>query len=48
MGGPNKSEFEDLLRPHLGVAARLAFGLLQDRAEAEDAVQEAAPRTARW
>lgn len=42
MGGANKAEFEELLRPHLAVAARLAFGLLQDRAEAEDAVQEAA------
>jgi len=42
MGGTDKGEFEELLRPHLGVAARLAFGLLQDRVEAEDAVQEAA------
>ena len=42
MEGADKDEFEELLRPHLGVAARLAFGLLQDRAEAEDAVQEAA------
>ena len=42
MGRTSKGEFEELLRPHLGVAARLAFGLLQDREEAEDAVQEAA------
>ena len=33
MEGADKDEFEELLRPHLGVAARLAFGLLQDRAE---------------
>src|SRR5262249_47763699 len=42
MGGADKGEFEELLRPHLRVAPRLAFGLLQDRVEAEDAVQEAA------
>jgi len=35
MGGANKAEFEELLRPHLAVSARLAFGLLQDLAEAE-------------
>lgn len=38
----DKKAFEDLLRPLLGSAARLAFGMLQDREEAEDAVQEAA------
>jgi RNA polymerase sigma-70 factor (ECF subfamily) len=34
--------FDTLVRPLLAVAYRLAYGLLQDRAEAEDAVQEAA------
>jgi RNA polymerase sigma factor (sigma-70 family) len=36
------SAFEDLLRPSIVQAARLAFGMLQDRSAAEDAVQEAA------
>jgi RNA polymerase sigma factor (sigma-70 family) len=38
----DKIAFEDLLRPVFGSAARLAYGMLQDRAEAEDVVQEAA------
>jgi RNA polymerase sigma-70 factor, ECF subfamily len=38
----DKSAFEDLLRPVIGSAARLAYAMLQDRAEAEDVVQEAA------
>jgi RNA polymerase sigma-70 factor (ECF subfamily) len=36
--------YADLLRPLLGVAAKLAYGLLQDRWAAEDSVQEAAMR----
>ncbi|MGH7765070.1 MAG: RNA polymerase sigma factor [Candidatus Dormibacteraceae bacterium] len=38
----NKAAFEDLLSPVIAPAARLAYGMLQDRAAAEDAVQEAA------
>lgn len=38
----DKTAFEDLLRPVIGSAARLAYGMLQNRAEAEDVVQEAA------
>lgn len=34
--------FEDLLEPHLHAAARLTYGMLQDRTAAEDAVWEAA------
>jgi RNA polymerase sigma-70 factor (ECF subfamily) len=36
--------YADLLRPLLGVATKLAYGLLQDRWAAEDSVQEAAWR----
>ena len=35
-------EFEQLLRPVIVPAARFAYGMLHDRAEAEDAIQEAA------
>lgn len=35
-------EFERLLRPVIVPAARFAYGMLHDHAEAEDAVQEAA------
>jgi RNA polymerase sigma-70 factor, ECF subfamily len=38
----DKTAFEDLLRPVIGSAARLAYGSRQNRAEAEDVVQEAA------
>jgi RNA polymerase sigma factor (sigma-70 family) len=38
----DKTAFGDLLRPVIGPAARLAYGMLLDRAEAEDVVQEAA------
>jgi len=38
----DKPAFEDLLRPVIVPAARLAYGMLQDRAEAEDVVQESA------
>ena len=38
----DKIAFEELLRPHIVSAAMLAYAMLQDRAEAEDAVQEAA------
>jgi RNA polymerase sigma-70 factor, ECF subfamily len=34
--------FTDLIRPHYLSAFRVAFGLLHDRGDAEDAVQEAA------
>jgi RNA polymerase sigma-70 factor, ECF subfamily len=37
-----KSAFEDLLHPLIGPAARLAYAMLQDHAEAEDVVQESA------
>ena len=33
--------FVELIRPHLGMAHRLALGMLRDIHEAEDAVQEA-------
>jgi RNA polymerase sigma-70 factor, ECF subfamily len=36
--------YAELLRPLLGAATRLAYGLLQDRWAAEDSVQEAAMR----
>jgi RNA polymerase sigma-70 factor (ECF subfamily) len=36
------SAFAELLRPHYRSAFRVAYGLLHDPAEAEDAVQEAA------
>jgi RNA polymerase sigma factor (sigma-70 family) len=38
----DKAAFEELLRPMIGPAARLAYGMLQNRAEAEDAMQESA------
>jgi RNA polymerase sigma-70 factor (ECF subfamily) len=37
-------EFERLARPHLDVAFRIAYAMLSDRDEAEDAVQEAVLR----
>ncbi len=37
----DKVAFEDLLRPVIGPAARLAYAMLHDHAEAEDVVQEA-------
>lgn len=40
----DKDAYAELLRPLLGAAARLAYGLLQDRCAAEDSVQEAAER----
>ncbi len=40
--GGDKAAFEELLRPVVDSAARLAYGMLQDRAAAEDVVQEAA------
>ncbi len=41
-GAERQRQFDTLVRPLVPPAYRLAFGLLQDRAEAEDAVQEAA------
>lgn len=38
----DKAAFEDLLRPLIVPAARLAYGMLLDRGEAEDVVQDAA------
>lgn len=38
----DKAAFEELLRPAIGPASRLAYGMLLDRAAAEDVVQEAA------
>jgi RNA polymerase sigma factor (sigma-70 family) len=38
----DRDAFEELLRPVIEPAARLAYGMLLDRAAAEDAVQEAA------
>jgi RNA polymerase sigma-70 factor (ECF subfamily) len=38
----DRAAFDDLVGPLLGQAFRLAFGMLHDRAAAEDAVQEAA------
>ena len=40
----DRSSFESLLIPSIRVATRLAFALLHDRTEAEDAFQEAALR----
>lgn len=40
----DKTAFEQLLRPVFDSAARLAYGMLQDRSAAEDAVQESAFR----
>lgn len=40
----DRSAYEQLLEPSVRVAARLAFALLHDRSEAEDAFQEAALR----
>jgi RNA polymerase sigma-70 factor (ECF subfamily) len=37
----DKRAFEELLQPLIAPAARLAFGMVQDREEAEDVVQEA-------
>ena len=36
-----KRAFEELLKPLIAPAARFAFGMVQDREEAEDVVQEA-------
>jgi RNA polymerase sigma-70 factor (ECF subfamily) len=38
----DQAAFADLLQPWILPAANFAYGLLQDRQEAEDAVQEAA------
>src|SRR5260221_9537209 len=38
----DKAAFGNLLRPAIEPAARLAYGMLLDRTEAEDVVQEAA------
>src|SRR5437868_8947576 len=40
--GGDKAAFEELLSPVIAPGARLAYGMLLDRAAAEDAVQEAA------
>jgi RNA polymerase sigma factor (sigma-70 family) len=40
----DKDAFAELLRPLVGAAARLAYGLLQDRCAVEDCVQEASMR----
>jgi RNA polymerase sigma-70 factor, ECF subfamily len=40
----DQDAFEGLIRPLMLPAYRLAYGMLRDRAEAEDAVQEAALR----
>jgi DNA-directed RNA polymerase specialized sigma24 family protein len=37
----DKRAFEELLQPLIAPAARFAFGMVQDREEAEDVVQEA-------
>jgi RNA polymerase sigma-70 factor (ECF subfamily) len=37
----DKRAFEELLQPLMAPAARFAFGMVQDREEAEDVVQEA-------
>lgn len=37
----DRRAFEELLRPLIGPAARFAFGMVQDRDEAEDVIQEA-------
>jgi RNA polymerase sigma-70 factor (ECF subfamily) len=41
----DRSAFDELVGPLIGQAFRLAFGMLHDRAAAEDAVQEAAIRS---
>ena len=41
----DRAAFDDLVGPLLGQAFRLAFGMLHERAAAEDAVQEAAVRS---
>ena len=41
----DRSAFDELVGPLIGQAFRLAFGMLHDRAAAEDAVQEAAVRS---
>jgi RNA polymerase sigma factor (sigma-70 family) len=41
----DRSAFDELVGPLIGEAFRLAFGMLHDRAAAEDAVQEAAVRS---
>src|SRR6202158_4054380 len=41
----DRSAFDELVGPLIGQAFRLAFGMLHDRAAAEDAVQEAAGRS---
>jgi RNA polymerase sigma-70 factor (ECF subfamily) len=41
----DRSAFDDLVGPLVGQAFRLAYGMLHDRASAEDAVQEAAVRS---
>lgn len=38
----DKRAYEELLQPLIGPASRFAFGMVQDREEAEDVVQEAA------
>jgi len=43
-GAGDTAAYEELLAPVLGDAERLAYGMLQDRANAEDAVQDAAVR----
>jgi len=43
--GGDRSAFDELVGPLIGQAFRLAFGMLHDRAAAEDAVQEAAVRS---
>jgi len=40
-GRRNRSQFEDLMLPHLDAAYNLACWLLRDAHEAEDAVQDA-------
>jgi RNA polymerase sigma factor (sigma-70 family) len=40
--GGDKAAFESLLEPVIGMGGRLAYGMLLDRTEAEDVVQEAA------
>ena len=40
-GRPKRSQFEDLMLPHLDAAYNLACWLLRDPHEAEDAVQDA-------
>ena len=40
-GRPKRSQFEDLMLPHLDAAYNLACWILRDAHEAEDAVQDA-------